>query len=498
MSKALLSKTTYLKSLQCQKHLYLYKNHYTLQDPISYEKKAIFARGHNVGNFARKLFPGGVDASPKKISDQDAWVTKTADLIKNGTTVIYEAAFIFNDVFVAIDMLVKKENDWFAYEVKSSVKVSQTYINDAALQHYVISNQEISLKDISIVYVNSAYIRENVLEPEKIFHIVSVLQQANTFKAQIEEKIELAKLTLAQKQIPEAKIGTHCFEPYQCDFKGYCWKKVDNNPVFEIAGLSKKEQFELYDAGITSEKDLPESFELKKLTALYIQSKLQNQSIINTTKISEYLKKIEYPVYFIDFEAIMPAIPIYKETSPFEFIPFQYSIHYKENKDSKPNHLDFLAETGIDPRKSFIKEFLKNTENRGTILAYDVSGEKKMLQSVAKILPEFEPEIKERVARLKDLNTPFKELMYYHYAMKGALSIKSVLNSIFPELLYDDLKIKNGNMASVMFESLQTESDIFTIAETRENLLSYCKMDTLAMVKIFEWMENHVNSNSHC
>ncbi len=489
MSKALLSKTTYLKSLQCQKHLYLYKNHYPLQDPLSYEKKAIFARGHNVGNFARKLFPGGIDASPKKISDQAAWVNKTAELISQGIEVIYEAAFIFNDVFVAIDMLVKRENEWYGYEVKSSVKVSPTYVTDAALQHYVISNQEIALKDISIVYVNSNYSREQALEPDKIFHIVSVLQQAMGFKEEIEIKIQSAKNTLAQKQIPDINIGTHCFEPYQCDFKGFCWKKTENDSVFEIAGLSKKEQFELYDAGIKMDSELPETYELKKLPALYLESKTKNQAIIDTDKIKQYLQKIEYPLYFIDFEAIMPAIPIYKGTSPFEFIPFQYSIHYKENINAEPLHFEFLAETGIDPRKSFITEFLKNTKEAGTLLAYDVSGEKKMLNSVARVLPEFEKEIRERVSRLKDLNTPFKELMYYHHSMKGALSIKSVLNSIFPELYYSDLKIKNGNMASVMFESLQTETDIFTIAETRDNLLSYCKMDTLAMVKIFDWME---------
>jgi hypothetical protein len=489
MIKAQLSKTTYLKSLQCQKHLYLYKNYYSLQDPLTEEKKALFSRGINVGLFARNLFPNGKDATPKKISDQLTWVKNTKTLIEENQQVIYEAAFIHNNVFVAVDMLVKKDQYWYAYEVKSSAKISPVYLTDAALQYHVITQQNIAIKDISIVYVNNDYIRDKQLQVNKLFHITSVLESALSMQTDIAHNIEKANETLNQNSIPDIAVGSHCFEPYTCDFKGYCWKNMPKDSIFEVAGLSKKEQFEFFEAGIQTQTQLNDALAGKKLPELYLKSKSSNDAVIDIEKIRIYLKDISYPIYFTDFEAFMPAIPLYEGTSPFEFIPFQFSIHAKTEKNAPLQHFEFLAEAGQDPRKNFIVNFLKYTEKPGCILAYDISGEKKILLALAKNFPEFEPPLKERISRLKDLNIPFKEFMVYHHQMKNANSLKAVLHTLFPDLSYEDLKIKNGNMASIKFESLQKESDIFNILQTRDELLEYCKTDTLAMTKIFEWLE---------
>lgn len=490
MKKATLSKTSYIKSVQCQKQLFLYKNHYHLKDPLSFEKRAIFSRGNKVGLFAQKLFPGGKDATPKNPKDQKKWIENTNKFIDLGINVIYEAAFIYNDVFAAIDILVKKDDNWYAYEVKSSARITPVYISDAALQYYVISNHGIKLADISIIYINTSYVKSNVINLKKIFHVTSVLKHAEKQKKKIESNISAARSTLNQNTIPEISIGTHCFDPYQCDFKGLCWKNITSNSVFEIAGLSKSEHFKLYNAGIKSPHELPEDLKLNKLATVHVKSNVTGKAHIDSKKIKKFLSGISYPIYYIDFESFMPAIPLFNNSSPFQALPFQFSIHYKENKDSELKHADFLAESGVDPREKFLVNFLKFTQNPGTILAYDISGERNSLESLIKLFPEYASEIRQRIKRLKDLNTPFSELMYYHYAMKGSNSLKTVLNSLFNRDFYEGIEIKNGNMASVAYESLHSEADIFEIATRRDNLLEYCKMDTFGMVKIFDWLES--------
>ena len=154
--KYLLSKSSFIKGIQCDKQLYLYKYHYDWMDKVSESQQLIFNRGHDVGELAQKLFPGGIKATedPKKSAQA---IERTAELIENGTKVIYEAAFVFDEVLVIADIMVCDGNKWNIYEVKSSTSISETYYQDAAIQYYVISNC-LNVKDISIVYLNNQYL----------------------------------------------------------------------------------------------------------------------------------------------------------------------------------------------------------------------------------------------------------------------------------------------------------------------------------------------------
>jgi len=160
MSKYILSKSTYLRGLKCEKSLYLYKYFYDQKDPVTPQQEAIFSQGTHVGILAQSLFPGGVDASPESIYNFHQSVLDTILYLEDGERIIYEAAFQYNGVLAALDILVKDEEGWKAYEVKSSTSVSETYIQDAAIQYYVITNSGIELKDISIVYINNQYVKK--------------------------------------------------------------------------------------------------------------------------------------------------------------------------------------------------------------------------------------------------------------------------------------------------------------------------------------------------
>lgn len=489
MEKHILSKSTFLRGLQCVKSLYLYKNFIQTRDMVSAEQQAIFNRGNNVGVLAQKLFLGGTDATPAKRSNNIAAVENTRKLIESGVEVIYEAAFQYEQVLAILDILVKKGDKWYAYEVKSSTKISSTYLLDASLQYWVISNSGVSLEDISLITINNQYVRNGDVNLKDLFSIKSVKKEALSNQKMVEEKILLSKAVIHDGVLPDIRIGEHCFSPYNCDFMGTCWKNVPQNSVFDITGVKKAEQFNLYNSGIKTISDIPEKNDLDKNANIHIQA-FKNKSVtIDKKAISSFLLNVEYPLFFMDFETFMPAVPIYDKTKPYQHIPFQYSLHYKKDKDAKLSHFEFLAEQGFDPRRAFIENLLKVTENAGTILVYDVLMERNVLNGLKNDFPEYASAIDLRIKRMVDLAKPFQERSYYHPDMKNSFSMKSLLPALVPELSYSGLKISSGSIAMIAYENLQKETDMFKILEIREYLLEYCKLDTLAMVKVFEVLE---------
>jgi hypothetical protein len=445
-----------------------------------------------VGLFARKLFPGGIDATPAKRSDNITAVERTKELIGSGCEVIYEAAFQAEQVLAILDILVKRDGKWYAYEVKSSTKISNTYLLDASLQYWVITNAGIELEDISLIIINNQYVKNGDVDPHALFNIRSVKKEAISNQQLITDNITISKSVAADAAMPPAVIGEHCFSPYNCDFMGHCWKHVPKNSVFEITGMSKADQFALYNSGYKTIPEIPSENSLDKNANIHITAVKSGDPLIDKEAINVFLNKITYPVFFMDFETFMPAIPVFNGTKPYQHLPFQYSLHYKDSKEGELKHFEFLAEQGSDPRLDFIQSLLKHTAGKGSILVFDALMERNVLNGLKKDFPEYAPEIEERLSRFVDLMQPFQEKSYYHPAMKNSFSIKNLLPALAPELSYSTLKISSGSIAMIAFEKLQKETDMFRIMEVREELLEYCKMDTLAMVKVFEVLEKSV------
>ncbi len=486
MQKHILSKSSYLKGLQCKKQLYLYKHYYHLQDKPSELQKAIFERGTDVGKLAQNLFPGGIDVSPKSRFNYDESVAKTKELISEDEKILYEAAFQFDRVLIISDIIVNDGRNWKIYEVKSSTSITDVILDDAAIQYYVIKNLGIDISDFSIIYINNQYVREGELEINSLFSIDSVLDLIKNKEQPIHENVGNFKKLLSEKEIPEIPIGEHCSYPYSCSFKGYCWKHIPENSIFDIANMQLRKKFELYNNGIIKIEDIPQDFPLSKNHKLQVDSHLSRASKIDKMAIKDFLDTLNYPLSFMDFESFQPAVPLYDKSKPYQQIPFQYSLHYKESESSELKHSEFLAETGEDQRISFVKNLLSDTESTGDILVYNKSFEISRLNELARDFPKYKTKIEEIIPRIKDLMLPFQKKYYYAPDMKGSYSIKKVLPILVPELNYDNLEIAEGQAASIAFEKLQTEDDLINISEIRNNLLEYCKLDTLALVRILE------------
>ena len=484
MQKHILSKSTFIRGIQCEKSLYLNKHAKSLRDPLSPEQEAIFSQGTNVGELAQGLFPGGVDCSPESYYNFQESVEKTHQEIKNGTKVIYEAAFQFNGVLAALDILVKEDDGWHAYEVKSSTKVSETYEMDATIQYYAITNSGIELKDISIVYINNQYTKNGSLDIHELFTIESVNDQVQKLIVGIPNQVARFKNVLMARDAPNIDIGEHCHNPYGCDFAGHCWKHIPEYSIFNIARLRKPKKFDLYNQGIVNVEDVPDDFELNDKQWMQVESERNQESFIDKRAIEKFVNDLEYPIYHLDFETFATAVPVFDGSRPYQQLVFQYSLHI-EHEDGRLEHKEFLAQAdGTDPRIEFVSRLIEDCGRSGSVMVYNRGFESGKIEDLIEFSPIHALALQGIIDRIVDLMVPFRDRWYYTPEMQGSYSIKKVLPALVPELSYENLDIQGGGEASSAFSQMVQGTFKGDIDITRKNLLAYCKMDTLAMVEV--------------
>ncbi|MCK9291454.1 MAG: hypothetical protein WCR58_08985 [Bacteroidales bacterium] len=334
--KHLLSKSTYIRSLQCQKSLYLHVKRPFLRDKLPPEQIAKFRRGTNIGVIARDLFPGGVNMSPRSPSQYQKMREETARLIENQQgNIVYEAIFQHDDVLIMLDILVKNDDGWHAFEVKSSLSISETYLQDAALQYYVITGSGLPLQSFTLIYVNEEYVLEGELDIHRLFTMKDVSKEVDAMLSITKKQIEEAKATLQLQSSPPIPIGTHCYHPYPCDFIGHCWKHVTDDSVLHMQSLTLETRFNLYYKGIERVSQINDLDDFETETQLEIQSFVQGGMVSDEQKrfklIDELQEKMSKPVYFklLTKEAALPVIPF---TKPYSFPPV--ALSYGDNRHS--------------------------------------------------------------------------------------------------------------------------------------------------------------------
>lgn len=235
MSEYILSKSTYIRGLQCHKSLYLNKFRPYLRDKISEEQLAKFARGHAVGKIAQQLFPGGIAMThPGKPAAE-----KTALLISEGFPVIYEACFISDDVIVALDILVKQEKGYNAYEVKSSLALSNVYYNDAFLQYHVLNASGLKPEKFFLIHRNADVELTESAVLQEMFVFTDVTNECEANELIVHNGISQMLNVLKRDKSPDIIPGKQCMSPYPCDFRGVCWKKISKEEQEELLGRGK-------------------------------------------------------------------------------------------------------------------------------------------------------------------------------------------------------------------------------------------------------------------
>ncbi len=487
-----LSKSQYIRGLQCHKSLWLYKNRPELRDAPDAQTESGFEIGYQVGDLAKDLFPSGIEIE-FDADDFKGMISKTKTLISDDTEVIYEAAFSEDGIFAMADILVRNCDAWDMYEVKASTGVKDYHIDDASIQWFALS-KAIRLNRAYIAHINNQYVRQGELDIKQLFAIENitetVLQKQQEIPQHLTEMEEMLK-----GDIPDIDIGTHCFSPFECDFMSHCWSHIpEENSVFDISYAMGK-QWMLYYQGILSIDDIPDDFYFGANATLQIEHHKYSNIKIDRAEIRKFMDTIEYPINFFDFETFQEAIPRFDRQRPYEKIPFQYSLHIL-HRDGALEHKEFLGNENGDPRSALIEQMLKDITPTGSIVAYNQSFEITQIKNLATFCNDEADELLSLTERFIDLAYPFQKKYYYHPSFKGKYSIKIVLPTLFPdddELDYEKLgSIQNGGDAMDTFPRLHLLKDKSEVKKTRQDLLAYCRLDTLAMVRIWEKLYNTV------
>ena len=480
-----LSKSQFIRGLQCSKSLWLYKYQKELRSELNDSQQSLFGSGTNVGILAQQLFPEGKEIvfDPEKIQENAG---KTRDLIRAGATTLYEATFVFDDVLVMADILHYGEKGWELYEVKSSTSVKDVYENDIALQYYVINGSGLNICKAAIVHINNKYIRQGELDLKQLYTIADLTYTAMATQEEIVRELARLKIAVAKgTPIPELDVGPHCNDPYECDFSEHCWQHIPPKSVFNLSRMRSSDKFKLYGDGIISFADIPEDYPLTRAQQMQVDAELNGTEFINIERIKELLATIISPVGFMDFETFMQAVPSFNNQSPYQQVPFQFSLHIDDGSGLL-RHVEYLGKQRKDPRLAFIRQLLSATKNIPVIIVYNKAFECRILSELAQTFPQYSQEISGLIDRIIDLMVPFQNKDYYVKDMQGRYSIKLVLPALVPEMSYENMAIGDGGAAMDAYAALQDLDDDDESATIRQNLLKYCELDTLAMVKIVE------------
>lgn len=447
----MLSKSKYLKGLKCHKALWL--NKYKKEEVFySNSTQLVFQQGNTAGDLAQQYFPDGKLALVDQFANSKA-IAKTQELLKKGVTTIYEATFAAESTLVAVDILHKIDGKWHAFEVKSTNSVKETHIQDAAIQYYVMANAGIEIEDISIMHFDKTYVRNGELNPRELFTYESVKDSIGEYLHEIPSNIEQF-LAVYQNEEPTVAIGNHCNNPYPCEFANYCHKLAEN-------------------------KHLLENDEKSTLLSTEINYK-------NEIAIQDFLTENPYPMYSLDFESIQYGIPAFDESRPYQQIPFQYSLHVQKDIASKPQHFEFLGNGKDDPREDLIKQMINDCGTEGAVLMYS-HFEKTIINQLIRDFPEYKIPLEKIINRLVDLGIVFRKHLKTE-ATQNTWSLKTVLPTFLPQFSYNDLEIQQGMETVEVYRSFANlppkKAEV-----AKENMLAYCKLDTLAVLELYNLLQ---------
>ena len=478
-----LSKSKFLAGLQCHKRVYLEVHHPDWASPPDPSTQAMLDMGTEIGVRARCRFPGGV-LIEESHRQREAALAHTASVLMDATVpAIFEGAFLYDGVLVRVDILericgsVGEPPAWRLIEVKSSSRVKDVHLDDLAIQRYVLQGAGLNVAAACLMHLNTQYLyRGDTLDLDALFTLQDVSSLVAARGLEIPDRLALMQQVVLQAEPPAVAPDAHCHTPYECPYWAHCTKEKPPRWIFHLPG-SFRDLAVLDRQGVTTIDDIPNGV---KLSA--VQRRVKDNVEWISPKLRQVLATVRYPVHHLDFETIMPGIPCYPDTRPYEPIPVQWSNHIEEEPGCC-RHQDYLHTEASDPREGLIALLLESLGTEGSICVYSPY-EQSILERLAQCYPSMRTELKQVIRRLWDLLSVIRD-HYYHPAFGGSYSIKAVLPAVVPSLDYNDLAIQaGGSAAQEYYRMVFKETDWVKRESIRQALLEYCKRDTWAMVEL--------------
>ena len=435
-------------------------------------------QGRIVGEMARQRYPSGILVASRHMAEA---AEQTASLMKDETTTtLFEGAFLWGDFAARADLLHRTHDGWILEEVKSSTRVKPEYIADAAYTAMVLQGAGVVVADARLSVVDKTYRKGDGVDTLFVTETATtaVLENASHFA-------EDAPKVSAMVGHAEAPAPTMIYDCRGCDFfERHCLGRESEQSIFLIPRLGEAKFKALRASDVAEVGNVPADFKLSK-TQRRVVDVLQSQVLWTSDNLSVALEEIEYPAFYLDFETVSMCLPLFDDTAPFEQVPTQYSLHIRRVPGEGTTHREFLATAETDERRILAERLLDDLESVGHIIVYS-SFEKSVLNALGQRFPDLKPRTDACLERLFDLEKVIKEHVC-HPAFMGQTSIKKTLPALVPDLNYGDLTINNGDQASAMFYRMAVgEVSGVEADRVRQDLLTYCKLDTMAMVRLHD------------
>jgi hypothetical protein len=482
--KHLLTKTAYLYGLVCDRLFWIYQNDRELLPEVDDATQAIFDQGHQIGNLAKSLYPGGIEIDWS--SGHEEGVARTDAAIRERKP-IFEAGFQDGSTHARADILNPAAGGkWDLIEVKSSSGVKEAHLPDVAFQKHVYEGAGIRIGRCFVMHVDKTYVRKGELDVEGLLVRTEVTGEIKSLAEGVSSEIRRQLSVMAEPKPPEPAVGPGC--PAECILHRECWSFLPDRHVFSLNRAGKK-AYDLMGRNILEIKGIPDGYPLTQKQAIQVACEKSGNPHIEPRQIRNFIEQLEYPLYLLDFETFMMGVPPYEELSPYEQVPFQYSLHVLNSPGSQPEHYAFLSDAASDPRPEILSQLKTQLGRKGSIVAFNAPFEMRVLKSCAWHFSKYQSWLESILPRFVDLLIPFREFYYYHPRQNGSASLKAVLPALTDQS-YVGLEIADGETASLQFRDLAFGSlSASRIKEIRKALEAYCHQDTEAMIRIVRALE---------
>jgi Domain of unknown function(DUF2779). len=462
-----LSKTGYLRYLQCPQEFWLETNQpLYVRQPYSLEYEHLRQQGYAVQQLAKEL---------ERFQ---------------GANIDFERPIQTNDLYARCDIIVTNNaaGSIDIYEVKASSQVKEEHYDDVAFQKLVAERAGLVVNRCFVITMNGEYVRRGKIDIEQLFVVSDVTEKINERMDVTARQIKDAMAYL--KTVPIPSLVDYCVKnKLDCEYIKLHFPDLPEYTVFDISFLKNEKRRELLSQGVVSITDVPDDFPLSSKQRIQVQAAKTGEVIIDRLAISKRMAEWEYPLQFLDYETFAYAIPQFEGVRPFQQMCFQYSLHTIDTPGGNLRHSYFLSRGDDDPPRAMaahLKEAMEGTI--GTVFVWYEAFEKTRNSEMAVMFPEFADFFNEVNDHTVDLMKVFSDKLYIHPGFKGRSSIKKVLPALVPELSYADLEIGDGLTATISWFRAVKWDSIGADArdQTFENLEKYCETDTIAMVEIFK------------
>jgi hypothetical protein len=493
-----LSKSKIIAFRQCPKRLWLEIHKPELRDDSA--SALVFQIGHQVGDVARSIYdPDGIGVTINiDALGHGPALARSAELLAAGQSPVFEAGVTMEGALAYADVMLPDPQDgavaWKMIEVKSTTSVKDYHRDDIAVQSHIATAAGVRLSSVSLAHIDNSFVYQGNGDYRGLLKENDLTDEAFSRSSEVQEWIDGAQAVAALPEEPVVATGPHCSTPFTCGFCDYCnrGKARPEYPLASLPRFSSSNHELMEELGIDDLRNVPDEYlsgnqvRVKKHTAA-------GTVFFDTEGATGDLAPYGFPAYFLDFETAMFAVPLWKGTRPYQQLPFQFSLHILDESGSL-EHAGFLDLSGNDPSRGFAVSLVDVCGERGPIFVYNAGFECRIMRDLADRFPELALSLETIIDRVVDL-LPVARNRYYHPSQHGSWSIKAVLPAAIPELSYDQLDgVQDGNMAVAAYmEAVNPATTPQRKKELEDQLFSYCRLDTFAMVRLWQFFSGRAN-----